>query len=909
MTCDLHPLPEPKPKDEAPLTGERDPWATIGATISRTSSDKPLSERIRRTAYQVYLENIDPAAPLRQLTRAAIDGEPLADANNPEFLHRLAENSFTKALSAMKYGPVDLAGKKLGPGMEEIFDRFKPGEDSERFEQYAKARWSENRAAQGKETGVDPEAAKIVIREGAARYEKAFKDLVAFQNHTLTPLVRTGILSEGGHAAMVEENEAYMPAVREGAQARPVPGAGAQGTTTRNPLKPMKGSELPTRPIVESIIGNTIRRYQLADQAAANNAARDAAEPLGLAAPSSKSKPAQSALSDIDKWEANDSNDAALANLAGHHLKADEIPTFQNGVMTPYVFIDENMPRTLRGYNTATLSTWARLISGATKLQRNLIVLNPLFPVHIFAYDVPFQAVTNPENRNVLASVYTGLKTMFKDPEAHTAWFNSGGADHVFDVASRDQYIKQVMKGEADPAFNDRVWNAIKSPYQALQTWARVVNQVIPLGRYVRGKEMGEPDERAAFASQDAKFHRPGAGGPYSKALNALQPFYTAYVNGLEKTWKAGTGFDLAGNRVMSGQRVLGNHAMAAALITLPMLANWWENKDEDWYKAEHSWKKDNGLYVGVGGGVHMYIKLPPIISFVYGALPKMLMEKYYADNPHAFDHTWEDAVGTFAPPGGLISYNLALPAVEHLANYSIFRSAPIVTDEEKKYLPELRYNAYTTETAKELGRIIGMPPAVVDNYINDWLPGMGVAGIRLGEKLMAVKANPPDWHIEDWPLISSWMARHGPSASAEPILDFRGRMKKVEEVHESAVKYMREDDFAGFSALLKQYPREAAALKYSLRGEPAMELPADTSRYEDAMNKVADAEPDETQDVLAASQELKVWEQKARYVGSISNPKELPPSEKQQLLDQIYSKMQEVSERGQKAADKAGFK
>src|SRR4051812_44721131 len=125
--------------------------------------------------------------------------------------------------------------------------------------------------------------------------------------------------------------------------------------------------------------------------------------------------------------------------------------------------------------------------------------------------------------------------------------------------------------------------------------------------------------------------------------------------------------------------------AKAAAGITIPIIASWDHNHHKAWYQAAPDWQKDNGLIIHLGpddGGHTIFIKSPPLISLIYGTIPRRMMEAYANDNPQAWAGFGKSLGASFAPPGGLLTYNIFLPVLEQLANHSFFRDEPLVPDD-----------------------------------------------------------------------------------------------------------------------------------------------------------------------------------------------------------------------------------
>lgn len=908
--------PEDMAKYEAENTPSVDPWASVGSRIAEEPPGKTWAEKTKAMAYEAYLGLFNPAHPINQLTKAIKEGGPIADAENPDFVTRIAENANTRAIYSLEKGATDLKGNKAGPALNEIIGRFKTPEERQRFRTYAVSRWALEKADQAKETGVHLLDANTVAKEGRATYEPAFQDLVKFQNTTLGWLKDAGLISADAHSAMVSENAARIPGYREGKQAREVPGApGATGKVPGNPIKEFLGSERRILPIETSIMRDTFRRAALAERAYANRVAADGAEKVGLATKVGEAPVPKSAVQAWMDDEDMTDHDALLAKVAGTHLEAEEVPVPRDGKLEKWVFADPQIARVLRGYDKSDMTLLQRIAKPFANFQRAMVVLNPLFAPKVLWYDTQFQFLTKPGLRNTPADLVAGMRAVFGKTEGYDAWLRSGGADHVFDWAGQQSYIKDYLANKGDPTFAQRAWNTVNGPVRALQAWNSSWFSVMRAGRFVRGQEQGESVEASAFASSEAAFHRANWGGQQSKAINSVQPFFAAYLNGLEQTFKAYAGRNFAGDQSMATKDVALNWTKAIATVTMVGLADWWRNKDEEWYKAAPSWQKDNGFFVG-GGDIHMFVPFPPLIGFLFNGLPKRTMQAYYEHDPKAFDNLAEGGADAFVPPAGLFMMSAFTPIIEHVTNHSFFRDAPLVNDDVKKNVltPE-QYGDYTTETAKQIAKYVSaapiisnfnLSPPVIENYISGWGGTLGMAAIRAAEaglsKADIIRVHEPAQKITEMPLISSFFARY-PSASAAPIKDFQAVMQNFEQVHGSLVKTIKEGNFERFQEILNAHKIAAGAHMFALRG---VEPPPDAYKFIGLLQQTQQASQNPYMEKVLETQ--KAIENQRQQVQATYLNSRLNPIDKRQLMDQGYAMIQQMSEQAIRAAQQAGL-
>ena len=458
------------------------------------------------------------------------------------------------------------------------------------------------------------------------------------------------------------------------------------------------------------------------------------------------------------------------------------------------------------------------------------------------------------------------------------------------------------------------MWNAVKSPFDALTAWTRLVSTPIKFGRYVKGIEQGETPLRAAVASNEAAFHRPGYGGPVGKAWNTIVPYTTAHLNGMEKSVRAllGLGRTVTGVDYDSRRTII----RATAMLTAPLIAQWFAYKDEDWYKAMPEWQKDTAWFIvpPINGSPPIPIAAPPILSELFIALPRRLMEGFIADNPHAGEDIWKTLGAGLMPPGALTGASILTPIVEHYANYSFHRDRPLVDQNTVRGVqPAEQFTPYTSPAAKGLAQFasdlplvhsnFGWSPAVIDNYIAQWGGVMGRTAANAAAAALDSPSNPPvEQKVSDWPGISSWAVRY-PSASAAPIQQFYNTSTKLAQMHGSLLKEIREGNFDAFKRVVDQGGPSAAAWQQMNLGDKVPEG-VDLSPY---MNYLTQAASGADYENLSLAHQAAAALKNARdYSWSVYASHDKSGHDKRQILDMTNAQMQVIAERGNEAMDRA---
>lgn len=934
--------------DENPIKSVQEAYEEAASRFAAEEPKQTSMERIKSLGWKVYGELFRPDYPLNQI-QDAYEGKigAVEDFANPKFLRRAAELSDTTAKYMIERGMIDARTRAVtGPGLNDILKPFENEKGPANFWNYALAR--ETLKDTSKPTGLTPESALTIAQDGEAKYAETYDKLVTWRNGTLKYSLDRGYMSQEAYDRITAEGNLPLYRAEEaGALPHASPNA-AQSQPGGSVAMERKGSDLPIKDIRVSLMQDAFRRSHLADQNAANLAIARLAGELQVAKVVRSQKavvlPSEEDGLGKDMGGLDDPAHFPLSSLLekkGWTFKSDEVPILNGGNVDVWRFNDPAVTNFLKAAPPAQQTTFAKIANTFAKLQRTSIVLNPVFPVRLLTYDVPWQFITKPEYRNTLAQTFQGLREVVGNGDMYDRWMRSGGAEKVFDGLGKSQYIKQTMDGLEDKSMAEAAWNGVKTPFRALQTWGQMLNQATRVGNFKARIENGESDQNAAAASTEAAFHRAGFGGPLAKQINAIQPFTAAYLNSLEQTVRGQFGI---GKTVTSVDYNATKFTLGAlAAVTMPMLATWYENRDQEWYKSVPQWQKDNGMNFRVGNTT-LYIPLPPILGFVYGGLPKRLMESFVNDNPHAWDHIGQGLVGAFAPPiGAFITGTIAQPIVEKLANHSFFRDRPLVPDTMKDILPQYQYTPYTTETAKSLSkffndvpllRSMNMKPVEIDNFIQEWSGGLGRMAVRGAEQAAQsaglIKTNAPAMKPEDWLGLFGAVTARYPSVSAQPIIDFEERMGKVNGIHATLDKLMKDRDLSGFQQTTQNYPAETLMHGMKAKTPP----PAEMAQYKDAA--LAGKSPEvinALRGVHAADAALKALRTATYYIGQVPlkevqpmssqeylahvskmvganpPPASMSANDKRQLLDMAYSYMQSVAERGIQYMDKAGIK
>jgi Large polyvalent protein associated domain 38/Glycosyl hydrolase 108 len=756
-----------------------------------------------------------------------------------------------------------------------------------------------------------------------------FQELMDWQNGTWRYLYHSGLISRDYYIRAIVENNARVPGYRVDEETPvSVGGSPFQGTgkTVFNSVHEFLGSDLKLKNIMESLYKDALLRTQLGDRNIANIGARNAALMIGQVTKVKGTQkitinlsPAEMKAQGLD--EDHNGTMELYRNLNGANLRPNEVPIFEKGQMSKWIFSDPDLGALLRGVSKIGGGTVEKLGAGLGRIQRNLIALNPEFPLNIARYDVVQQFLTGVGTRNTVGETFKGMVEELK-PNSHwkSEWMRSGGAERIFGGLSQKDWVNNKLAKYQDPSFANGAWNMIKTPVDALQAWGQFFNESQRLGAFIDARKAGQSTIKAGVTSSEAAFHRPSYGGPFLQMMNRWMPFTGAFVHSLELTAKAQLGGALGpDNRRITGEKynAVAFTTKALVAVTLPVLMSWYMNKDTDWYKAAPDWQKDNGLLFHIGPddgtGTTIFWKYPPVISLLYGGMPLRVVRAMHDHDPHAWDGIFESLGATLMPPGGLLTYNVFVPFVEHMANYSFFRHVPLISDAMKNRMPLEQYNPYTSELAKNIaGALDATPlmhnhasPAIIDNYIKTYGGTIGTDLMHLSD--LITKTNDPDAAkepISSWPGFGSVTERF-PNMNAKPVVDFRDRMNQMDQVYGSLKKAMTANDLHRFQEIAAENPTAAMIHSIKLGGEP---VPQGAERFTRTLDEVArSGKREDAMTLIQARKAIDVLRTTADRVDAAPH-EQLSPNDKRQLLDQIAISAQHIAERANSVADDAGI-
>lgn len=656
--------------------------------------------------------------------------------------------------------------------------------------------------------------------------------LYDYQKRILHTLVDSGNLSQKQYDLILAKNPHYVPFDRviEGVDTAGTPVSKNRFTGAKAPIKRIKGSELDIHNPIESMIKNT---YRIMDISERNTVARGVAKlskilPEDISPVRVRMQPVvvkKSEVLNVVEQEAINKlgeKEDVMSYLFGSKEKdlpisktTDEAKTifrpsqfkpkgnvieyFDNGKRS-YIEVTPNLYQAMTGLNETSLGMLTKIMSIPAQTLRTGATITPEF---MFRNPIRDQwTAFQQTNLGWKPFVDTGaaIADIIGKSEVYNDWLRSGGAYSGFVEVSRENMQKVLKDLQGKP-------NLIKNLniISKAQDISQLFEQATRLGVYKAGIKKGFVPVEAGFQSREATvdFGRKGA---KTKDINAVIAFFNAGIQGTDKLVRS------------AREDPAGFAAKGIATITIPSLISYMLNRDDPEYKELPRWQKDLFWMFKVND---TWIRMPKSFAYgqIFGSLPERFFEYLDTQDPQAFNNLNKSLYDSLLPTSGdPVSGVMATgikPLIENATNWSFFRERPILPEGKARKLPAEQYTRYTSETAKEVGKLINYSPAKIENLIQGWFGGSGRYALDIADiGIKAIKKTggafiepkkPTD--LADIPLIKGFVVRRPEGSQSESVNNFYKNMDKIIQVNSTIKQYLQSKNNETAEKLKLKYP------------------------------------------------------------------------------------------------------
>lgn len=911
------PAVEPKPIEVIKQEKSIDPdIAKVQEKISSGPTEvKTTFTDLKNNLVYQWLDKLNP------ILRVVKEGEKIGvkvkeGTLNPYELARIQPGMISRGEHFIKYGTLDFKTLQLKTEpLEVIIEPItKDTVTYNEFKAYAVAKRAVEKSQQGFETGIDIQAAKNTVKKLDSKYKETFKKLQDYQDSLLTYLLDSGIISKDFYTIMKETNKDYVPFFRVMEENGK---SGAISNSVANPLKKFKGSDKVIVDPIESIYKNTLHFVTLVEK---NRSLvelikyiEEAKKIDPTAFPEVQKVKGKIRKVEITKEELEKVFSTEVVKKEKVLRPIDELllpekilkKISKEKIVKEKVFKEGIDPQALEGFEIfrrdqpnvgktevaifrngkkevwdlgSDLSrSWKYSTEMSQKLLSSIISL-PARTLRAGATLAPEFFLKNLIRDTGSATVFSrngfvlGLDTakglmiriMGKDSTIYKDWVKSGGPQSSYVAFDKNYYSKNIAK----ELTTTPVYNVITKPLEMLRIATEFFENASRLGEFSKayknsikkGLSHKEAVERAGFESRDITIDFQKMGSKVA-AWNAVSAFFNARLQGYLKLYETFTDPKRRGQALLT----------VGATITLPSILLWIANHDDERYKQLPTWQKDLFWIFITGEGkdsIVWRIPKPFELGYVFGTLPEKALDYMLSKDPTAIksfikDLAYDNATGLLPIP------DIMKPVIESFANKSLFTKKPIVPRSLEGMLPEYQYTEYTSETSKIVGKLLRQivgeysgisSPARIDSAINNWTGTLGRTFVSVLDKALikfGVIDDPikPEETLADIPIIKAFVVRN-PTSGSEYITRFYQKYEPVRLIFNTVDKLQKEGNFEEANKLLQKVPLDVAHFK--------------------SINNIL--------------------QKNDKMVRQIYNSKLFNPSEKRQLIDQMYQQMIDMS-------------
>ena len=771
--------------------------------------------------HELYTALFDDLHPLARVVNAITNGKALLAGADPYKLARNLKGVSGVGDAFLEFGVLDYASKSIiGPSLRSILRPIDKLGNLDAFRRYVVAkRVLELKLDREIETGVSLEAAKVYAEKNSAKFEEAAGQLREYQDALLVYVRDSGILSNEAYLAMKEANYDYVPFYRVMDKGTST----GSGLRSLNPIKGIKGSERKIIDPIESILRNSYVLTALAERQRVVGAMVE----LGAAHPDlihkKKSTPQELKVAGdeiarllepyIKKNMRKALSEEELTVFRSRTLLSNgDLIYFRDGKAEIYE-VNKQLQEAFGAMDREQLNIAIRILAIPASTLRTGAILTPEFMSRNILRDTLSAFVYSKDGFIPLIDTFRGMGMILKRDDAWKDWVISGGMFAHLQSVDRN-YHQQGMK---EMLTSIPMRNVLKNPIEILRAMSALAEQGTRVAVFERrsrkankkeGKGRLDAITEAGFESRDVTldFQRFGT---KTRSLNQISAFFNAWVQGHDKLVRNFVNHPVAMSaKVMAG-------------ITIPSIALHLINRDEKWYQELASWERDIYWHVEIDGTIWKVPK-PFELGVIFGTGAERAVEFLMGDNPDAGEEML-NTFGSLALPN-MLPTAMAVP-FEIWSNKSIFFGTPVIPRDREGMLGEYQYGIYTSQTAKEIGALIGSipgfetskmaSPSVVEHAVRGWTGGLGKHTLDLIDKALAaagvksdaVKADPQ--HLTDVPLVKAFVVRH-PTMNTSTIEKFFKEYDKREVLANTYKKLFKEgrvvEALAVFKNAAEQY-------------------------------------------------------------------------------------------------------
>lgn len=662
-----------------------------------------------------------------------------------------------------------------------------------------------NRAKQLKAEGRENNLSQADIDELLALAdgkEKLFEEVRAEYNKINSAVLDVaqgaGLISEAQRAGFDEEY--YVPFFREqdvdpemqdiaSMVTAPFTKKGIAGQSAK--IKALKGGKQSTKDLLENII---LRQSTMLDAALKNKAMLEVADNLD----------GTQFMTQVDSPE--------FAKLSQRELNSiQRVKVMRDGQAVAYAVTDPALLRGLIAVNdVGSQALFNRMGRSAKRFLTAGVTLSPDFIFKNFIRDAAHAWMINKDDFKFGTDSIKGLKKAFKEDEAYRDLIFSGAAFqggyvHGADPEAAAQQIRRALakKGLTAKQIDGYMGSLVTNGKMLLEKYRNASDKVENANRlstYEASLAAGKSRRQAAFEAKDLMDYSLKGNFALISTMIDFLPFFNARLQGMYKLARASAAGEndkvlkvLSANLAMKGLKVA---AFSLALAAM--------NDDDDRYKELPDWDKDANWHFWIGDD-HFRIPKPFELGVVFGTMPERLFG-FGTGSQTGSDLGRATANAVFNTMALNPIPQIALPVVEVMTNKSFFKGTAIEGMGDENRMPGDRYNAYTSDTAREVGQLLNVSPKKIEHLINGYAGTLGGYVLAMSDMMarQMLGKEKPETPISRYPVIKAFYGGDAPKGNTYYQNEFYKALDAANQAYGSYKRAAEEQDSSRMMAVLE---------------------------------------------------------------------------------------------------------
>lgn len=371
-----------------------------------------------------------------------------------------------------------------------------------------------------------------------------------------------------------------------------------------------------------------------------------------------------------------------------------------------------------------------RIASAPARMLHTLITRNPLYPIRQLPRDIAAAYALHGMDNKVAADVFSRVKNVWADSDKTATMLRSTGmADsNVLKGGFGDEQRQLSKMFSSEYGGGHGVKGMLSTMSYLADKWAHTGDLSIRAMMYESGIKKGMSESEAWLYALEGGTNFKTRGSSSSLYMaNMLTPFMNSQLRSLDTTFRALRGMGEGQEKSKAFEHML----TRATLMGLSTLAYHAMLSDEPWYQELSPEVRAANYFIKFPGmDEPMMFPIPFEVGTLFKAIPEMMATLFKDSNGLGMHDAWKMLKAQIVAnmPGGAmpVGENVVLPTLglpgvavktvmSTLFNTDTFSGAPIESNAMQQVARSERYDAKTSDFAKQLGEATDVSPKKID--------------------------------------------------------------------------------------------------------------------------------------------------------------------------------------------------